>query len=251
MKEEKKIEGFILLNKPHGMTSFNCVERIKYHLPKKTKVGHAGTLDSYATGLLIIAIGRPATRELGRLLKLDKWYTARAKLGQWTDTLDFTGQTIQDEPIAISKKQLEDAIASFGNAYAQTPPIYSALKHEGRRLSQLARKDALTDEELKEIAKEKTKVVQLYHLSLESYEPPFFSIKAHVSHGTYIRMLLEDIAEKVGTHATIHKLERTQIGPFELEQAIDLNKLENQQEIEKHLIPIIKFIKKIKGYSSP
>ncbi len=251
MEEKKSTEGFLLINKPNGITSFNCVARIKYYLPRKTKVGHAGTLDSFATGLLIIAIGRPATREIEHLIKLDKWYIAQAKLGQWTDTLDFTGQTFEDKQITISKEQLEQAIASFGKAYEQTPPIYSALKYKGRRLSELARKHKLPEEELEKIAKEKTKEVQLYHLSLERYEPPFFTIKAHVSHGTYIRALIEDIAEKVGTHATTHELERSKIGPFSVDQAIDLNKLENLEDVEERLLSIEEVLNQLQNYSIP
>ena len=251
MEEEKKIEGFLLINKPNGMTSFNCVSRIKYYLPRKTKVGHAGTLDSFATGLLIIAIGRPATREIPKLMNLDKWYTATGKLGQWTDTLDFTGQTFEDKPVTITKEQLEQAIASFGLSYAQTPPIYSALKYKGRRLSDLARKHKLPEEELDKIAKAKTKEVRLYHLSLEKYEPPFFTIKAHVSHGTYIRALIEDIAKKVGSHATTHELDRSKIGPFSIDQAVDLSTLENLEEVEEHLFSIEKVLKQLNEYTIP
>ena len=151
--ESKELAGFILVNKPTGITSFNCIKKIRSLIGYRTKVGHAGTLDSFASGLLIVAIGRTATRELDQFLELDKWYTATAKLGQLTDTLDYTGEVITDEePGSITKADLQRSIEKLGSQYQQIPPIYSALKHEGRSLSSLARKEKLTQEELQKIA---------------------------------------------------------------------------------------------------
>jgi len=235
--EQESLEGFLFINKPNGATSAHCIKRIKQLVEKKTKIGHAGTLDSFATGLLIIAINRIATRHVEKLMSLDKRYIAQGKLGQLTDTLDFTGELLVDEDVAnVTKEKLEQAIAAFGKGYLQTPPIFSALKHEGRRLSELARSGTKTMEELAAIAAEKARPVQLYELKLVSFKPPFFTVFAHVSHGTYVRSLLDDIAQKVGTRATTHALERSQIGPFTLQDAVDMHALDTLEDIIKNLV---------------
>lgn len=243
------LAGFLLVRKPTGVSSFFCVKRIKHILGKRAKVGHAGTLDSFATGLLIIAIDRTATRRIDELMQLDKVYVAQAKLGQLTDTLDFTGELLEDESVSVTREQLEDAIASFGAEYLQTPPIFSALKVSGRRLSELARSGKKSAEELRAIARRKIRTVQLHKLELQKFEPPFFTVYAHVSHGAYIRTLMEDIAQKLGTHATTHELSREAIGPFTLERAIEMDSLDCQDAIQRNLLSLDQVFAKLNNYA--
>ncbi len=252
---ENGIEGFLLINKPSGVTSRYCVTRIvnvlKQTSDQRIKVGHAGTLDLFAEGLLIVGIARIATREIKHLITLDKRYTAKGKLGQLTDTLDYTGQVLQDQNdvSGITRAQLQASIDSFGTTYEQMPPLYSALKHNGKRLSALARSKKMSVEQLQDVAEKKRRLVQLYSLELVDFDLPFFTIAAHVSHGTYMRTLVDDIAQKVGTHATTHALTRTAIGPFRLDQAHVLNDLETVSSIEKYLIFIDEMLQTINNYS--
>jgi len=244
--------GFLLVNKPTGVTSYYCINKLKNALGFRTKIGHAGTLDSFATGLLIIAIGRPATRHLGKIMELDKWYTATGKLGQLTDTLDFTGQLLEDVEIpAFTEDQIKAAIHQLGNHYRQIPPVYSALKYKGRSLSDLAREEKLTEEQLQKIVEEKAKVVTIYSCELISVDLPFFTVETHVSHGTYIRVLLNDIASKLATFATTHELHRTKIGPFCVEKAIPLNDFKTVDDIEQALIPIDSMLDILNQYTLP
>ncbi len=233
------IEGFLLINKPTGVTSYYCINKLKRCLGFRTKIGHAGTLDSFATGLLIIGIGRSATRQLGTIMKLDKWYIATAKLGQLTDTLDFTGNLLEDKDTQqYSIEHISSAIKGIGHQYCQTPPIYSALKYEGRALSDLAREKKLTEKQLHTIVQKKSKMVNIYSCELLSIHLPFFTIKAHVSHGTYIRVLISDIALKLGTYGTTHELHRTNIGPFSVQKASPLIDFRTIDDIDRKLITL-------------
>ena len=237
---EKQITGFILLNKPKDVSSFSCVNHIKKLLPRKAKVGHTGTLDNFATGLLIICIGRQATKQVPSLMGLDKTYVVTAKLGELTDTLDCTGEIIETKSASsITKEGLENAIKALGRSYVQVPPIYSALKHQGRPLYELARKQKMTEEELGKIVELKKREVQLHELQLTDFSPPYFSFIARVSKGTYIRSLAHDIATKAGSIATTYELERSAIGHISLDQAITLDALTSQEDIEKHLLDVI------------
>ena len=242
------IDGFLLINKPQGLTSFDCVTRIKKTINCKIKIGHAGTLDPFATGLLIIAIGRQATRCMSSVMKLDKNYIATGKCGELTDTLDNTGTiTETDLSCAITKNRLIEAIALLGNSYTQTPPIYSALKYQGKPLYALARKNKITQKDLEEITKQKSRCVQLYELALTNYSHPFFTIQTHVSHGTYIRSLVNDIAGKADSYATTHVLQRTKIGSFSVEDARELDQLQTRDEIADHIITVDDFMHEVTG----
>lgn len=230
----------MLINKPAGITSYGCIGYLKRIIrQKKVKIGHAGTLDPFATGLLIVAIGREATKLMSRIMTLEKTYVAKAKLGELTDTLDYTGTVIKTvEAPPISAEMLCNALLSFGSSYEQTPPLYSALKYQGDALYKLVRQKRLSEQELEEIAEQKKKIVQLYQLELLSYEFPFFTIKARVSHGTYIRSLVNDIAERVGSCATTYELERSAIGKFMLDASVDLYTLNTVEDINQHLIAV-------------
>jgi len=250
---QSETEGFLLVDKPTGITSAYCLEKIKHlFTTKRPKIGHAGTLDSFATGLLILGLGRTATRELSQITKLDKRYRATGKLGQLTDTLDFTGTTIQEAPIEnITQELLENAIKSLGKCYHQIPPVYSALKFEGKQLSRLARTERFSAEQLQQIATKKGRDIALYECRLIEFKPPFFTIDAHVSHGTYIRALINDIAQKVGSFATTHALRRLSTGPFSITNAIPLAQLHDEQTVLASIIPVDQMIERISSYRPP
>lgn len=224
-----------MLYKPVGISSAAAIRPIKRLLPKKTKVGHAGTLDPFASGLLIVGVGSAATKQLSAFMTLDKVYIATGKLGESTDTGDHTGVITDTATTLITQQQLVDALASFGTAYLQTPPLYSALKHEGMPLYALARKRVLEAEILTQIAAQKSKQVSLYVLELISFEFPYFTIKAHVSHGTYIRSLISDIGLRVGSCATTYALERSAIGTFDAQTAVAPDVITARQELESRL----------------
>ncbi len=238
--------GFLLLNKPPHITSFACINHIKKIIQEKIKIGHAGTLDPFATGLLIIAIGRQATRNIRYLATLDKEYIAKAKLGELRDTFDCTGSVTQTmQTTGITEKNLRQAIYSLGSSYKQVPPIYSALKHQGTPLYKLARHQQLSIKHLQKIASLKAKVVQLHAITLLNFSFPYFTVKTHVSPGTYIRSLMHAIADKAGNCATTYALTRTKIGPFSLDHAINIEDINRLNNLQQHITPVEKFMKKI------
>jgi len=233
--DTNEICGFLPVNKPTGISSFDCIRHIKKFLGKKTKIGHCGTLDNFASGLIIICISRQATKLVDTLMNLDKTYIVKAKLGELTDTLDYTGEIIKTKDIKnINQETLEKSIQDLGNEYEQIPPIYSALKYKGKPLYKLARNKKIETDELETIILSKKKLVQLYEIKLLEFKPPFFSIKTKVSKGTYVRSLMNDIAQNLGNFATCHELERTAIGPLTLENTINLRNIENLEIIKKH-----------------
>lgn len=249
---QSETEGFLLIDKPTGITSAYALDKIKHHFNVRPKIGHAGTLDSFATGLLILGLGRAATRELSRITKLDKRYKATGKLGRLTDTLDFTGTTVQECPIDhITHAIIENAIKSFGRSYHQTPPVYSALKFQGKHLSRLARSERFSETQLQQIAREKGRDVLLYQCRLVEFQPPFFTIDAHVSHGTYIRALINDIAQQIGSCATTHELRRLSIGPFAITEAKSLPQLHDEQTILESILSVETMLERINNYKAP
>ncbi len=237
--EQPEICGFLLVDKPNGMTSSDCVQEIRSIVGRTSRVGHAGTLDAFATGLLVIGVGRAATKHLSTIMVLDKTYQAQAKLGQLTDTLDMTGRVLIDETPTITREAIEKAISSLGSVYKQTPPVYSALKYQGKSLSKLARAQLLTEQALSNIADEKSRDVQIYSCNLLELTLPFFTIEARVSHGTYIRSLMNDIARLCGTYATTHELRRLTIGPWSVEKAVTLRELRTIDCIKERIITIV------------
>lgn len=248
MEQKKIIEtppGFLLINKPKGANSFRAVAQIRRILGnRKLKAGYAGTLDPFATGLLVVGLNREATRLLHVITRWDKTYIARAKLGERTDTLDNTGQIIEIDNPDIKEEQLFAAIKRLGNQYSQTPPIYSALKHKGVPLYKLARHKKKSAEILQAAAETKTRTVQLHKLMLHNFESPFFTVEARVSHGTYIRTLLNDIARNAHSCATTHELQRTSVGTVDLRQAICLDSIKKPEDVLNNIIEIQEFMYK-------
>jgi len=238
MQEQAEVVGFLLVDKPNGMTSSDCVQEIRSLVGRKTRVGHAGTLDAFATGLLVLGISRAATKHLSSIMTLDKTYEARAKLGQLTDTLDITGRTVKQEECSIAREQMENAIALLGAGYKQTPPVYSALKYQGKALSRHARIDSLDENALVSIAQEKSRDVHIYSCELLDFQLPFFSVRARVSHGMYMRSFMNDLAEKCGTFATTHELRRLTIGSFDVKNALPLKAFKSADDVSGNLISL-------------
>lgn len=232
------INGFLLLNKQTGISSYDCIRQLKRIIGREHKIGHAGTLDPFASGLLIIGISRQATKQLSYFMQLDKVYIATGKFGELSSTGDPEGEIVENKSFDhITKEKLLHTLQSMIGDYKHCPPIYSALKHKGQPLYKLARNKTLSQEEITTICKRKQRRTTIHSLDLLSFEPPNFTIKAHVSHGTYIRSLVQDIAEKLNTVATTIELQRTQIGNYSLDDALTLTKKTTQAEIKKNLLP--------------
>ena len=218
------MDGFLNLNKPKGITSFTAVEEVRRRLKEK-KAGHAGNLDPNATGVLVIGLGK-ATRFLPYITDVEKEYIATIKLGVLTDTLDASGEVMDKKEVPpVDRAQLEEVLRHFIGEIEQTPPAYSAVKIEGKRLYELAREGVLVNP--------KPKKVTIYEIELLDLGEDEFRIRAVVSKGTYIRSLARDIAVRLGTYGIVKDLVRTRIGHFTLEEAVDLD----DPDLEKKVIP--------------
>ncbi|MCB9492809.1 MAG: tRNA pseudouridine(55) synthase TruB [Epsilonproteobacteria bacterium] len=239
--ENEKLTGFLPVNKPVGCTSYDCIRKIKKlvrpELGKKVRIGHAGTLDPFASGLMIIAIGRSFTKQLELLSGKDKTYQVRAKLGQLTTTLDCEGVVLEDKDCSyVTAQQLQQAIDQLGQQYKQVPPVYSAMKYQGQRMHELARGQKMSQEELGNIAYQKARVVMLYEVKLLSVKDSYFELVARVSKGTYIRALVDDIAQQLGLHAAAHVLDRLKIGNLSVERSTNLDDLKSVADIENSVV---------------
>ncbi len=215
--------GLILLDKPTGMTSFSAVSRIK-RLAKEKRVGHTGTLDPMATGVLPILLGR-ATALSSLLLEGDKGYIAEIKLGVTTDTDDITGNVLSEKEVHITAEQLESALQSFIGIIDQTPPSYSAIKKDGVRLYKLAREGKEVDIPSRKIQVYKAEILESLN------DENIFKVEFFVSKGTYIRSLARDLGQKLGCGATLSALRRTKTSQFSIEDCVSLEEL-NEADIE-------------------
>jgi len=213
------MQGLILLNKPQGITSFSAVSAIKRAASEK-RVGHTGTLDPMATGVLPILLGR-ATSLSSLMLDADKRYTAEIKLGVTTDSDDITGNVISEREVKVKKTDIEKAISAFTGVLEQIPPMYSALKKDGVRLYKLAREGKMV-----EIEPRKIEVFENNLLSFNEKENTF-KIDVHVSKGTYIRSLARDIGEYLGCGATLTQLCRTAASGFSISDCVSLEDIQN------------------------
>jgi len=215
------LHGWIILDKPVGLGSTQGVGAIKRVLrdasEPKTKVGHGGTLDPLASGVLPIALGE-ATKLCGRLLDATKGYDFTIRFGEETDTLDAEGEVIARSDVRPTLEEAEDVLPNFTGALTQVPPAYSALKVEGK--AAYARARAGEDVDLK------SRDVTIYELRLLESSTDSVTLAATVSKGTYIRSLARDIAHALGTVGHVSYLRRTRAGPFSLESAISLDFLE-------------------------
>ncbi len=217
--------GVLLVDKPAGWTSFDAVNYIRKLVaesegkrPKQVKVGHAGTLDPFATGLLIILVGKEYTRRAAEFSKLDKTYEVTMKLGETSSTGDPEGEITPVSHREPTREELEKALAKFSGEISQTPPAFSAIKVNGQRAYKLAR--AGQDVKLE------ARKVTINRLELTNYKFPIVQFTTDVSSGTYIRSLVEDIGKSLETGAYTTELKRTKIGEFLINKADELAKLD-------------------------
>ena len=217
--------GVVLIDKPPGRTSFSVVRSVRRIFGVK-KVGHAGTLDPFASGLLVVCIGRPATRLIGKLMEGEKTYQATVVLGKVSTTQDPEGDISMGGPVTgLNRDTVEAALEGFRGAIMQTPPRFSALKHKGKPLYHYARKGI-------EITKEPREVI-IHELELEGIElaidngSPTMELRIRCSKGTYIRSLAEDIGSVLGCGAYLSALRRTQSGCFTVENSIPGDSLDD------------------------
>ena len=212
------MDGILNINKPPGKTSYSIVAMIK-RLSGEQRVGHAGTLDPAATGVLPVCLGK-ATRITEFLVDTTKAYHARIELGVATDTYDASGRITQKgDPSRISQGQLESALASFHGLIQQTPPMYSAVKHQGKRLYQLARAGIKVDRE--------SRPITIYQLELLDWQPPIATIEVVCGKGTYIRSLAHDLGQTLGCGANLKNLTRLRCGIFDIRDAVSVSQLED------------------------
>lgn len=230
------MHGWLVLDKPLGLGSTQGVSAVKRALRSggygKAKVGHGGTLDPLASGVLPIAIGE-ATKLAGRMLDSDKEYVFTIRFGTQTDTLDAEGQVIATSDVRPDAAAIDAILPRFTGAIEQVPPAYSALKVDGQRAYDLAR----AGEEVT-LA---TRAVTIHSLVLDGVTPSEATLTARVSKGTYIRSLARDIALALGTVGHVSFLRRTQAGPFALAEAITLDKLDEiakARSLEHSLLPL-------------
>lgn len=210
------MNGLLVLDKPSRVTSHDVVQRVRRAL-RVRQVGHTGTLDPMATGVLVICVG-VATRVSEYLLGHDKAYRATIRLGVETDTYDATGEIVATHTVNVERTELEQALAQFVGALQQVPPMHSAIKRDGQKLYELARAGI-------EVEREARPVV-IHAIELLDYQAPDVSIDVRCSAGTYIRSLAHDLGAALGTGAHLNALRRTQVGPFGLDQAIGLAEFE-------------------------
>lgn len=217
------MQGLLLVDKPADWTSFDVVNYVRRIVanaegkkPKNVKVGHTGTLDPFATGLLILLIGKEYTRRAGEFSKLDKTYEVTMKLGFSSTTGDPEGEITPTSSKIPTSEELARAIEQFKGQIEQIPPAFSAIKVDGQRAYKLARAG-------KEVVI-KPRPVTINRLEVVSYDYPEVKLVADVSSGTYIRTLVEDIAKSLGTEAYTTTLRRTQIANFSLKDAIIFDK---------------------------
>jgi tRNA pseudouridine55 synthase len=218
------IDGILIINKQKDITSYDVIRKLKKYLPEGQKIGHAGSLDPFATGVLIILLGK-ATKKMQSILDLRKVYRVKAQLGYSTDTQDITGEILEKGEIN-NDVDIEDLIEEkFIGKILQTPPQYSAKKINGKKAYELARKKISFELKPKEI--------EVYRFEVLSHNEDILEFEIECSSGTYIRTLVHDLGKLIGSYATAIELTRTSIGSFSIEDAI------NSQDINEDVVSSI------------
>lgn len=211
------ISGIFNIDKPASWTSFQVVSLVR-RLSGVRRVGHAGTLDPSATGVLVVCLGQ-ATRLIEYMMAATKVYRAEVRLGITTDTLDATGKPLcQADPSNIDHRQVEEALADFVGEIDQVPPMFSALKHNGEPLYRYARAQRQVERQARRVT--------IHRLQLLAFQPPLATIEVECGKGTYIRALAHDLGQQLGCGAHLAALARLQVGPFTLADACSLPELE-------------------------
>lgn len=218
MKEMKELEGVLLIDKPIGLTSHDVVDLVRRKLKMK-RIGHAGTLDPMATGLLIILVGK-ATKLSQYLMSLDKAYQGTITLGETTNTYDAEGEVMTTQPVPeISQSDVQEVLNSFVGDQYQTPPMFSAVKIGGQPLYKMARKG-------KEVERE-PRFIRISRFDITRFELPEVDFSLECSKGTYVRSLANDIGEKIGCGGYLSALRRSASDRFFIEESVTLEDFEN------------------------
>lgn len=223
--------GVINIYKERGFTSHDVVAKLRGILKQK-KIGHTGTLDPDAEGVLPVCLGK-GTKLCGMLTDHDKTYEAVLLLGQSTDTQDATGTVLERAEVSVTEEEVRKAVLSFVGPYEQVPPMYSALKVNGQKLCDLARAG-------KEVER-RARPVEIYGIDILEIDLPRVRMSVDCSKGTYIRTLCHDIGEKLGCHGCMEKLLRTKVGRFLLEDSLTLSQVErlrDENRLEEAVLPI-------------
>jgi tRNA pseudouridine55 synthase len=224
------IDGILLINKQASITSYDVIRKLKKILPREQKIGHGGTLDPFATGLLIILLGK-YTKKMVEILKREKEYIVKAQFGYATDTQDVTGKTVSEIPNlrVVKQAEIKKLIKeNFIGEISQVPPQFSAKKIKGKKAYELAR-------EGKEV-KLQPKVVTVKNFEIIDYDWPSVTFRIICSSGTYVRTLINDLGLLLGTFATAVELERTRIGEYTLENAVGSEEISEGLDINLKLI---------------
>lgn len=208
--------GIIVMDKPADFTSFDVVAKLRGILHIK-KIGHTGTLDPIATGVLVVCVGR-ATKLVSKLTAEEKIYEAGVLFGEKYDTGDITGKLMKNDSVVITEDDFRIACQQFVGDIDQIPPMYSAKKVNGKKLYEYAREGIEVEREPERI--------HIYSIELLGFDFPHAQIRVHCSKGTYIRTLIEDISEAAGTVGTMESLRRTKNGDFSIEDAVTFEQLE-------------------------
>ena len=222
------MDGILVVNKPQGWTSHDVVGRIR-RLTHQKRVGHAGTLDPMATGVLLVCLGR-ATRVAEYLMDSDKTYRAVVRLGVETDTYDAEGQVVATQPVNVDESELRAVLARFIGEIDQVPPMYSALKRDGKPLYKLARQGIEVER--------KPRRITIYDIALRAWQSPDATIDVRCSSGTYIRSLAHDMGAALGCGAHLIALTRLASGSFTLEDAVMLENLTGPEDLPGLLHPL-------------
>jgi tRNA pseudouridine55 synthase len=228
-------EGILLVDKPQGITSHDVVSKIRrvFHIKK---VGHAGTLDPMATGLLLILIGK-ATKASQYLMSMDKEYVGTVKLGVLTDSQDADGEITEERPVpALTEAQVKAEMKTFIGDQYQTPPMFSAKKINGQKLYKLARQGKTVERE--------PRVIHISRFELMNFALPEFGFIVGTSKGAYVRTIAHDLGERLGCGGHLNKLRRTAVGQFRIEKASTIEELEAMapSTLRKQLIPVIQAV---------
>jgi len=213
------MDSILLIDKPKGITSAKAVALVKRRF--KVKVGHTGTLDPLATGLLILLTGK-RTKQAGTFLHMDKTYQVRAMLGMTTTTYDVAGDVVKTCDRVVSREETEEALKAFVGELLQVPPAYSAKKISGKKAYELARQGL-------EVEMPASKVTA-YSLRLIAFDYPNFTLECEVSSGFYVRSLVHDLGERLGVGATVEEVRRMRVGSYRIEDALSLDALLEEPE---------------------
>ncbi|NEN75390.1 tRNA pseudouridine(55) synthase TruB [Pelistega sp. NLN82] len=230
-RKGQEIDGVLLLDKPEGLSSNHALQRARRALDAK-KAGHTGTLDPFATGLLICCFGK-ATKICGAMLNVDKSYRATLSLGSETDSGDLTGTVVQKAPeqfTGITEEALKCVLPRFIGEIEQIPPMYSALKRDGKPLYEYARQGIELEREARK--------VKIYNITITHFSAQEIVLDVFCSKGTYIRTLAQDIGRALGCFAHLTALRRTSVGPFKLSDAMSLGDFQQTENPQSKLLSL-------------